>query len=265
VRRATLTLLLAACAARPVPLADAGCADAGCATCCDMPGDAGPEPMGCAATCAGCCDDGGVCRAGRAQLACGEGGAACTACAAGTQCSAGACITVSQCDLACGAACCSGGSCTAAACGFDGGACATCGAGELCAAGACGPGFGTRWRLKVVSAVLAPARPNGMPWDDKNDPDSKVCANVGDAGQVCTLEASETFMPVWNMTFAGPYSVEQLGSVELSVIDSDFPGQTVIDELGTLDLRPRWSGATQAWVVNAASVTQLKLEVEPAP
>jgi hypothetical protein len=116
-----------------------------------------------------------------------------------------------------------------------------------------------------VSAVLAAARPNGEPWDDKNDPDAKVCANVGDAGQVCTLEASETFTPAWNATFAGPYAFEQLGSVEVSVIDSDFPGQTVIDELGSLDLRPRWRDAPQVWTVSGASVSALRLEVEPAP
>ncbi len=117
----------------------------------------------------------------------------------------------------------------------------------------------------MVSATLAPTRPNGDPWDDKNDPDAKVCANVGDAGQLCTLEASETFTPVWNATFAGPFAYEQLGSVELSVIDSDFPGQTVVDELGVLDLRPRWSGAPQVWTLSGASVSNLRVEVEPAP
>lgn len=219
--------------------------------------------MGCgAATCSGCCDDGGSCRGGRAALACGESGAACAACGSGTLCSAGACITVTQCDLSCGA------SCSGAAglpCGADGGTCAPCASGELCAAGACVSASNTRWRLRAVSALVAPTRRNGDPWDDKSDPDPKLCANVGDAGQSCTLEVTDSFAPSWSTLFPPVFDAEQLGHVELSVIDVDYPGETVIEELGVLDLRPRWSGSNQQWTLDGASVSRLRLSVEPAP
>ncbi|MBL8950508.1 MAG: hypothetical protein JNK82_07005 [Myxococcaceae bacterium] len=293
-RHLSLLILVSACTAPP-PAPTPPCAET-CAGCCDTQGRcrAGNEelacgssghtcaactvsqqcsantcvplpPPTCAESCPGCCDDSGICRYGRSVSSCGVRGAACAPCAQGQQCSVGVCVTVKQCDVACGAQCCSGASCTGQPCGNDGGACTTCTAGELCANGACGDGAATLWRLRIISGRLAPARPDGEPWDDKNDPDTKVCANVGDAGQVCTLEASETFTPVWSWTFPTPYPLEQLGAVELSVIDSDFPGETVVDELGVQDLRPRWSGATQQWVLDGASVTQLKVELVPVP
>ena len=122
-----------------------------------------------------------------------------------------------------------------------------------------------RWRLRVVSARVEPTRPNGDPWDDKNDPDAKVCANVGDAGKSCTLEQTDTFLPAWNTLFPATFSFDQLEHVELSVIDVDFPGQTVIDELGVVDLRPRWSAQPQQWRLDGASVRALRIDVEPAP
>lgn len=116
----------------------------------------------------------------------------------------------------------------------------------------------------MLSATVAPLRPNGDPWDDKNDPDPMACVAVGDAGQRCSLETSDTFTPVWGLAL-GTYAFEELEHVELSVIDVDFPGQTVIEELGQVDLRPRWSGAPQQWSIGGASVTQLRIDVEPAP
>lgn len=196
--------------------------------------DAGPQSTSCSSSCAGCCDDAGTCRAGRAQDECGEGGASCSACPAGKLCSAGACITVTQCDVACAAQC----------------TCAVADAGTLA---------GSRWRLHVLSATIAPTRPSGAPWDEHNDPDPKVCA-----GTQCTLEQTDTFSPAWSTTLPGAYDYADLQSVQLSVIDVDFPGQTVIDELGVLDLRPR-TGGTQQWSIDGASVTKLRVDVVPSP
>lgn len=297
-RSALLLLAIGAACHTTTPHPPASCRDAGqCTGCCDAddrcrPGDGalscgseGRACVECAAhqqcsagacadvsvpgcgptTCTGCCDDGGVCRAGRSPQVCGEGGGACASCPAGRLCSAGACVTITQCDVACGAQCCAGASCAGSPCGFDGGACTTCTGGALCLGdGGCGAG-GPRWRLRIVSARVEPTRPNGDPWDDKNDPDAKVCANVGDAGQSCTLEQTDTFLPAWNTLFPASYELGQLEQVELSVIDVDFPGQTVIEELGVLDLRPRWSTQPQRWTLDGASVRSLRIDVEPAP
>ncbi len=51
---------------------------------CTAPGDAGVNPDGgsnCAATCTGCCDTGGTCRAGTNAAACGNMGLTCLVCA----------------------------------------------------------------------------------------------------------------------------------------------------------------------------------------
>jgi hypothetical protein len=228
-------------------------------------GSCAPAPLGCGpSTCSGCCDDGGTCRGGRSTLACGIDGLGCAACPAGKLCSAGACITVTQCDVDCGTGCCGGDVCGATPCGNDGGACSTCGAGQLCSAGACIATTGTRWKLRVVSAQVAALKPSGEPWDDKSDPDPKVCVTVGDAGQVCTLEMTDTFSPAWNTLFPNVYGDLQLGHVELSVIDVDYPGETVLEEFGVLNVTPRWSGS-QRWQLDGASVSRLRVDLEPAP
>ena len=291
--RASLSCLLLACASVPPPTPS--CRDAGCEGCCDsinvcrggdLPTACGSGGAACAscpagqfcgggrcidlppgcgpASCAGCCVN-DQCRAGRSIAECGAGGATCSACAPGSLCSAGACLVVGQCDLGCGAQCCRGAACAGTPCGFDGGACSTCPAGERCAAGACTAAAGARWRVRIVSAQVEPLRPSGEPWDEFNDPDPKVCANVGDAGSACTLELTDTFSPAWNTLFPASYDFAQLQRVELAVIDADFPGQTLIDELGVLDLRPRWNGTAQRWTLDGASVKQLRIDVEPAP
>ena len=83
-------------------------------------------------TCAGCCDSSGGCQTGIQATACGTGGKACVACAAGELCSS----SQHACGV-CGASNCSGccssdGSCVVEVrdrdlyCGFNGAACVDC-------------------------------------------------------------------------------------------------------------------------------------------
>jgi len=102
---------------------------------------AGESQAGCGpSNCQGCCQA-GKCIA-PTPTACGLGGAVCTPCPSGQECSAGSCRAVSNCAASC-EGCCKDGFClpgtSSASCGIGGGPCRPCAGSETCAEGACVP------------------------------------------------------------------------------------------------------------------------------
>lgn len=126
---ACVALSLAACRSQFLPSADGAPAAASCAESCSR----------------GCCDGDGVCRDGVTSVACGSGGAACSACGEGAGCVVLADGHGGRCAAACGPqncdGCCRGTTCVKLAvtdeknCGTGGESCALCPVGDLCIGG----------------------------------------------------------------------------------------------------------------------------------
>jgi hypothetical protein len=89
-------------------------------------------------TCAGCCDDHGVCQDGTSTDACGGGGARCAVCQSGSSCTNNAC---EKCGWSNCTGCCSNNYCvtgdTSDACGTGGAQCVTCSEGSTCGGDTC--------------------------------------------------------------------------------------------------------------------------------
>ena len=95
-----------------------------------------------AGTC-GCLDPRGQCQLGNSPIACGAGGAQCSACNLGEQCINGGCVMAACGPQSC-SGCCTNNFCVVTAqqstfaCGVQGSACAQCPMGQRCQNGVCG-------------------------------------------------------------------------------------------------------------------------------
>ncbi len=200
-----------------------GASGSGCAECPEGASCSdGACILGCGSdNCDGCCNAAGECVTTTSDTECGAGGGACADCtAAGGTCGGEACVSTS-CAESC-AGCCENEFCvdppTAAQCGMGGAACTTCVGSQTCTAGVCETPASANWNVVMLSADIAPTKPNGSGWDFFTSlPEVFVRAATPDGmgdyvvGQSATIP--ETLTPIWNETILAGVTTEALQTV----------------------------------------------------
>jgi len=182
-----------------------------------------------ASTCPdGCCDSQAQCLPGNLDTACGKGGAACDACAAGNTCVNNACSSPAGCGPCAG--CCDGQSCVAGtadtACGGGGVACQACGSFAACTNNACAVKPDSTWDVTAVDGEIAKP-PLGRVWDPNaipgfQEPDVYVELTAGgQTGQ--TSGDDNTYTPSWNkVVLSGVKAQDLMQSLAIKVWDEEL-------------------------------------------
>ena len=159
----------------------------------------------------------------------------------------------------CGPATCGGGCCDLdgtcrdgselGACGSSGAACMACGTGQLCERGSCIIDGASRWKIRVLDALVPTTKTSGEAWDGFGGaPDPAVIVRSGTRMLGFTPEAGDVFEATFNYTTPNDVTAEELMTdLVFEVVDVDAAANDTAGACRYSNLDPQviLGGATQ--------------------